>query len=88
MNKHDWWQQYRDTYGSQYGKLGIPIAVLESEQRLKDFLTLGVDTGTNSQLDQLENQDFWSLFQLVTSTFDYEAATFTAFERRRVGPKQ
>lgn len=84
INTHDWWQQYRESHGCRYEELGIPLAVLESEQRLKDFLMSGKDTGTGTQLDQVGEQEFWGLFQLITSAFDYEAAGFIALEKRRM----
>lgn len=79
VNRHNWWNQYREAYGTQYEKLGVPLVVLASEQRLKDFLTLGIDADTGLKLEQLAGQEFWDLFQIITSTFDYEAETFTAF---------
>ena len=84
VNKHDWWEGYRSEFGVQYEELGIPLALLDTVQRLIDFLTSGVDESTGYQLEQLGQQDFWILFQLVTSTFDYQAATFTALEKRRL----
>jgi hypothetical protein len=83
-NRHDAWIKHCQHSAAQIAGIGLPLEMFETEQTLADFLTSGRHAELELDLNALPDEQFWKLFDFATSTFDYEAAAFTALERRRL----
>ena len=86
-NRHEAWHRTRKRHRKTLLNVGVPDEVFEAESLFTDFLTKGRDPDTEFSLDRMDNEDFWRLFDFVTSHFDFAATEFAAFEKRRIsGP--
>ena len=83
-NKHDAWIKHRQESAVKIAEIGLPAALFDSEQALAEFLTSGRRNDLGLDLDAVPEPQFWQLFHFASSWFDYEAASFTALERRRL----
>jgi len=83
-NRHDAWIKHREEFAAKLAEIGLPDEVFESEQALAEFLTSGRREDLGLDLNAIPEPQFWKLFYFATSWFDYDAASFTALERRRL----
>ena len=84
-NDHEAWNSHREASAAEIAAIGLPIALYESAQTLAEFLTSGHREDLELDLDAMPEPQFWKLFHFASSWFDYEAASFTALERHRLG---
>ena len=83
-NRHDAWAAYRDQSASVIGRTGLPLQIFETERGLREFLTTGGREDLSADLNAMSDEQFFALFDFVSSFFDWDATTFTAMERRRL----
>jgi len=84
MNRHDEWIKLCEKSASKLTEIGLPPVVYQNERAMREFLTSGRREDLGLDLDAMSEEQFWKLFQFATSTFDLDAADFTALERRRL----
>lgn len=84
MNQHDTWIKLCQESASRLAEIGLSSAVYQTERAKREFLTTGRRDDLGLDLDALPDEQFWKLLHFATSTFDHDAANFTAMERRRL----
>ncbi|MGN6369318.1 MAG: hypothetical protein ACTHN5_13745 [Phycisphaerae bacterium] len=82
-NRNEGWVEFRERNGGFLRGLGLPRAVFETEGAFREFLTTGRCEETGAALDGLSRAEIEALFLFVSRRFDWEAAEFTAWARRR-----
>jgi hypothetical protein len=83
-NKHDAWCGYCEQHALRLSEIGLPAILFKSDRVLADFLTTGYSEDRKWNLDRLDNDRFWQLFDFVDNWFDFDTITFTAMESRRI----
>ena len=83
-NRHKAWTKYCEAFAPKFAEIGLPPEVYSSENSFTEFLTTGRREELALDLDALSGEQFEKLVHFVTSWFDYDAADFLAFERRRL----